>query len=44
MWDGEVFDKGTVKVEVELKKINKSESLGELGPVFYLLFWSVTRL
>ncbi|KAF7424107.1 hypothetical protein PC9H_009410 [Pleurotus ostreatus] len=44
LWDGEVFEKGTVKVEVELKKINKSESLGELGPVFYLLFWSVTRL
>ncbi|KAL0959906.1 hypothetical protein HGRIS_011571 [Hohenbuehelia grisea] len=44
LWDGQIFKKGTVKVETELRPLNKKDSLGELGPVFYLLFWSVTRL
>lgn len=44
LWDGQVFEKGTVKVEVDLRTLNNKESLGELGPIFYLLFWSVTRL
>ncbi|KAJ8474110.1 hypothetical protein ONZ45_g16061 [Pleurotus djamor] len=44
LWDGIVFEKGTVKVEAELRKMKSSESLGNLGGGFYLLYWSVTRL
>ncbi|OJA09532.1 hypothetical protein AZE42_06994, partial [Rhizopogon vesiculosus] len=38
MWDGEVFEKGMVKVEAEFREVISS---GERYP---LLLWSVTRL
>ncbi|OJA12713.1 hypothetical protein AZE42_02869 [Rhizopogon vesiculosus] len=37
LWDGEVFEKGTVKVEAELRD-------GGAGSYRELMFWSVTRL
>ncbi|KXN88491.1 hypothetical protein AN958_07157 [Leucoagaricus sp. SymC.cos] len=46
LWDGQVFSKGSVRVDVQLKLIEKSGlqifSKGE--GKFYLLLWSVTRL
>ncbi|OJA11841.1 hypothetical protein AZE42_04055 [Rhizopogon vesiculosus] len=41
MWDGEVFKKGMVKVEAELREVISDVSSGERYP---FLFWSVTRL
>jgi hypothetical protein len=42
MWDGEVFEKGTVKAEAELRE----ETFGDpgSGECWLSLFWSVTRL
>ena len=40
LWDGEVFEKGTVKVETNLVSYKTEFSTGE----FYFLSWSVTRL
>ncbi|OAX38621.1 hypothetical protein K503DRAFT_792392 [Rhizopogon vinicolor AM-OR11-026] len=37
LWDGELFEKGTVKVEAELRD-------GGAGSYRELMFWSVTRL
>lgn len=37
LWDGEVFEKGTVKVETKLVEHATSG-------IFYFLQWSVTRL
>ncbi|KAH9858784.1 hypothetical protein C2E23DRAFT_864612 [Lenzites betulinus] len=48
MWDGQVFEKGTVKVETALHVHERKDysSLPGLaaGTTFYLLVWSVTRL
>ncbi|KAG1862055.1 hypothetical protein DFJ58DRAFT_700601 [Suillus subalutaceus] len=41
MWDGEVFEKGTVKVDAQLKEVSAGEGGDERYP---LLYWSVTRL
>ncbi|KAG0696581.1 hypothetical protein DFH29DRAFT_194172 [Suillus ampliporus] len=41
MWDGEVFKKGTVKVEAELKEVPLR---GEDDQSYLTFFWSVTRL
>ncbi|KAF8632186.1 hypothetical protein AX15_001954 [Amanita polypyramis BW_CC] len=44
VWDGQVFAKGTVKVEVDLKvDVRKDLCLDATNP-FYWLIWSVTRL
>ena len=46
LWDGEVFEKGTVKVDTELD-VWKSEGMagGSVAALeFYVLRWSVTRL
>ena len=46
LWDGEVFVKGSVKVEAELKAVELKD-LEELRlgvEKFYLLAWSVTRI
>ncbi|KAF9465289.1 hypothetical protein BDZ94DRAFT_1214767 [Collybia nuda] len=41
MWDGEVFKKGSVKVDAIIKKVE----LSELGShEFFFLLWSITRL
>ncbi|KAG6861458.1 hypothetical protein C0995_016549 [Termitomyces sp. Mi166 len=42
LWDGQVFEKGTVKVEAYLKQVEKPD-MKSTEP-FYLLVWSVTRL
>ncbi|KAI0061715.1 hypothetical protein BV25DRAFT_1870697 [Artomyces pyxidatus] len=46
LWDGVVFEKGTVKVETELvKRVGARVDLRLApGTAFYLLTWSVTRL
>ncbi|KAI0066449.1 hypothetical protein BV25DRAFT_1796896 [Artomyces pyxidatus] len=50
LWDGQVFEKGTVRVETELRKLEsddsaKAKAMSVLpGSSFYLLTWSVTRL
>ncbi|KAG1823536.1 uncharacterized protein BJ212DRAFT_688031 [Suillus subaureus] len=41
MWDGEVFEKGTVKVDAQFREISEGVGGGERYP---LLYWSVTRL
>lgn len=41
MWDGEVFEKGMVKVEAEFKEVSTVVGSDEPYP---LLYWSVTRL
>ncbi|KAG2036751.1 hypothetical protein BDR03DRAFT_934287 [Suillus americanus] len=41
MWDGEVFEKGTVKVDVQFREISDGVGGDERYPI---LFWSVTRL
>ncbi|KAI0322175.1 hypothetical protein OF83DRAFT_1167835 [Amylostereum chailletii] len=47
LWDGEVFAKGTVKVETELKEVDSRElKFGEFPEGFksYLFIWKVIRL
>ncbi|KAI0066448.1 hypothetical protein BV25DRAFT_1820396 [Artomyces pyxidatus] len=46
LWDGVVFEKGTVKVETVLTQQERMQEVTQLAPgtVFYLLTWSVTRL
>jgi hypothetical protein len=41
IWDGEVFEKGTVKVDAQFMEISDDVGGDERYPV---LFWSVTRL
>ncbi|KAG1902213.1 uncharacterized protein F5891DRAFT_179253 [Suillus fuscotomentosus] len=41
MWDGEVFEKGTVKVDAHLREVSEDMGGDERYPV---LLWSVTRL
>ncbi|KAG1754566.1 hypothetical protein EDB19DRAFT_2035036 [Suillus lakei] len=41
MWDGEVFERGTVKVDAQFKEISGGVGGDERFP---MLFWSVTRL
>jgi SAM-dependent methyltransferase len=41
MWDGEVFEKGTVKVDTQFKEISEGVGGDERYPI---LFWSVTKL
>ena len=45
LWDGELFVKGTVKVEAGLVEIERKD-LTHISEEtkFYLLWWSVTRL
>ncbi|KAH7907017.1 hypothetical protein BJ138DRAFT_551790 [Hygrophoropsis aurantiaca] len=42
MWDGEVFKKGSVKVEARL--VDYSDNNGMDTPTYKFLMWSVTRL
>lgn len=42
LWDGEVFKKGTVRVEAWTKEVERVD-LGP-GAKFFLLIWAVTRL
>ncbi|KAI0707592.1 hypothetical protein C8Q76DRAFT_799936 [Earliella scabrosa] len=46
LWDGQVFEKGTVKVDVDLKEDDRKDlsHLGYSDIKFYVLVWSVTRL
>lgn len=46
LWDGEVFAKGTVKVEAELIDPHREDlrKMLEPGAIHYQLLWSVTRL
>jgi hypothetical protein len=43
LWDGQVFAKGTVKVEVDLQMSNRSDLALKETP-FYWLVWSITRI
>ena len=38
LWDGEIFEKGTVRVETELIAVNRG------GDIAHWMKWSVTRL
>lgn len=46
LWDGEVFKKGSVRVDTILQKVERADlpvvKEGAIG--FYLLFWAVTRI
>ncbi|KAG2142472.1 hypothetical protein DEU56DRAFT_264985 [Suillus clintonianus] len=42
MWDGEVFEKGTVKVEAQFREVHGVTMGGDER--YPMLFWSVTRL
>ncbi|KLO19218.1 hypothetical protein SCHPADRAFT_843881 [Schizopora paradoxa] len=46
MWEGEVFERGTVKVETELVDPHREDlrKMLEPGAIHYQLLWSVTRL
>ncbi|KAI0066450.1 hypothetical protein BV25DRAFT_1380752 [Artomyces pyxidatus] len=48
LWDGEIFEQGSVRVETELVKLENEDMRKALqvspGSAFYLLTWSVTRL
>ncbi len=46
LWDGEVFEKGSVKVEAELMNPHREDlrKMLEPGAIHYQLLWSVTRL
>lgn len=41
LWDGQVFEKGSVRVDAVLKKAERPDLGGE---EFFFLWWSVTRL
>jgi len=44
LWDGVVFNKGTVKVETTLVEIDRKDLTNKEGVSFYVMAWSVTRL
>ena len=45
MWDGEVFEKGTVKVETDLIEVKRTDLVDVPEETkFYIQLWSVTRL
>ena len=44
LWDGQIFSKGTVRVDVDLKGGDRSDLGLDATNPFYLLTWSVTRL
>ncbi|TFY59596.1 hypothetical protein EVG20_g7726 [Dentipellis fragilis] len=44
LWDGEVFEKGTVKVETELAEVKRDFPGFSPDARFWVLTWSVTRL
>lgn len=46
LWDGEVFEKGAVKVEAELIDPHREDirKMLEPGAIHYQLLWSITRL
>jgi hypothetical protein len=44
LWDGEVFPKGTVKVETQLEEMSREDLRARAGVINYQLTWSVTRL
>ena len=44
LWNGEVFRKGSVRVDCGLKKVAKDQLPTDGNTEFFLLWWSVTRL
>jgi len=44
LWDGEVFKKGTVKVDAELKEVQRRDLAAPPEAKFWVMAWSVTRL
>ncbi|PIL30914.1 hypothetical protein GSI_07083 [Ganoderma sinense ZZ0214-1] len=45
MWDGQVFEKGTVKVEADLIEVKRTDLVDVPEETkFYIQLWSVTRL
>ncbi|KAI9067915.1 hypothetical protein FKP32DRAFT_207472 [Trametes sanguinea] len=46
LWDGQIFKKGTVRVEAFLRETERRDLTDIVGPgtKFYLLVWSITRL
>ncbi|GBE78156.1 hypothetical protein BKA93DRAFT_733445 [Sparassis latifolia] len=44
LWDGQVFKKGSIKVETKLVELTRDEMLPSEGERFWMLYWSVTRL
>lgn len=44
LWDGEVFTKGTVKVDARLEEMSRGDLRAKAGFTSYLIVWSITRL
>jgi hypothetical protein len=44
MWDGQIFKLGTVRVQAELKPMNRKDVKSSSGQELCALVWSVTRL
>ncbi|KAM5539470.1 hypothetical protein V8D89_006922 [Ganoderma adspersum] len=45
LWDGHIFEKGTVRVDAILNEVKRPDVTGVLADTkFYTLWWSVTRL
>ncbi|OBZ78829.1 hypothetical protein A0H81_00366 [Grifola frondosa] len=44
LWDGQVFEKGTVKVEAKLYEVDRNDMPHVANARFWFMMWSVTRL
>ncbi|KAJ8518181.1 hypothetical protein ONZ45_g4716 [Pleurotus djamor] len=44
LWETQVFEKGTVKVETQLVERVRTDTEVNVGTMFYVLVWTVTRL
>lgn len=44
LWDGQVFKKGSVRIDIELLEDERKDLVAAEGTVFYLMKWAVTRL
>ena len=45
LWDGQIFEKGTVRVDAMLHEVTRPDVMGASADAkFYTLWWSVTRL
>ena len=44
LWDGEVFEKGTVQVEARLVRMAEDTILHAVDQEYWFMEWSVTRV
>lgn len=44
LWDGQVFKKGSVRVDAGLEEVERSDLATHENAKFFVMWWSVTRL